>query len=382
MATEKIPLNVPESGREPQAADPGAAPVAVQANRRRASDRGGSILVIQTVVAISVVGTVLYFTKLVMVTLLVAILLAFILEPLVGFFQRIKIPREIGALLALLIFVACLTGVTYKFYSSAVSFAQDLPKYSGKIKAQVGRLREKAQRLQKTTENVIPKTKDDQQTVKVEQQTNWSDFITKSLGTVGEIVLTVSFIPFLVYFMLSWQEHVRAATVMLFKMENRNTAYVTLGRISAMVRSFINGNLMVGLFTSFVSVGIFWYLHLPYFYFLGFISGFLSLIPYLGVILAMVPPLIAGLGQLHSGGLLTIVFSVLGLHMFSINVLFPKFVGKRLQLNPLAVTIALLLWGWLWGAMGLILAVPITAGMKIVFDNVESLRAYGAWLGE
>ena len=104
--------------------------------------------------------------------------------------------------------------------------------------------------------------------------------------------------------------------------------------------------------------------------------------PYLGVVLAMVPPLIAGLGQLHSGGMLTIVFMVLGLHMFSVNVLFPKFVGKRLQLNPLAVTIALLLWGWLWGAMGLLLAIPITAGMKIIFDNVESLRAYGAWLGE
>ena len=57
-------------------------------------------------------------------------------------------------------------------------------------------------------------------------------------------------------------------------------------------------------------------------------------------------------------------------------------IGSRLQLNPLAVTISLLLWGWLWGAMGLLLAVPITATMKIIFDNVENLRPYGAWLGE
>jgi predicted PurR-regulated permease PerM len=68
--------------------------------------------------------------------------------------------------------------------------------------------------------------------------------------------------------------------------------------------------------------------------------------------------------------------------VFAINVMYPKMLGKRLQLNPLAVTIALLLWGWLWGATGLILAVPITAAMKIIFDNVDSLRAYGAWLGE
>ena len=52
------------------------------------------------------------------------------------------------------------------------------------------------------------------------------------------MVLTVSFVPFLVFFMLTWQEHARAATVMLFRLEHRNAAYVTLGRISAMIRSF------------------------------------------------------------------------------------------------------------------------------------------------
>ena len=192
----------------------------------------------------------------------------------------------------------------------------------------------------------------------------------------------ISFIPFLVYFMLSWQDHVRAATVMLFKMENRNTAYVTLGRISAMIHSFINGNLAVGIFTSIISLIVFGALHLPYFYFLGFISGFLSLIPYLGVVLALIPPVVAGIGVLHSGGMVAIIATVLGVHVFALNVLYPKLIGKRLQLNPLAVTVSLLIWGFLWGAPGLILAVPITGAMKIIFDNVESLRPYGAWLGE
>jgi predicted PurR-regulated permease PerM len=102
----------------------------------------------------------------------------------------------------------------------------------------------------------------------------------------------------------------------------------------------------------------------------------------LGVVLALVPPLAAGLGQIHSEQVLVIVFTVLGLHLFALNVLYPKIIGKRLQLNPLAVTLALLFWGWLWGAMGLILAVPITAALKIIFDHIEGLRSWGAWLGE
>jgi predicted PurR-regulated permease PerM len=74
--------------------------------------------------------------------------------------------------------------------------------------------------------------------------------------------------------------------------------------------------------------------------------------------------------------------AVLGLHMLALNVLYPKILGRRLQLNPLAVTMALLIWASLWGAIGLLLAIPITAAMKIIFDHVEPLKPYGVWLGE
>jgi len=127
---------------------------------------------------------------------------------------------------------------------------------------------------------------------------------------------------------------------------------------------------------------VFWVMGIPYFYFVGFISGFLSLVPYLGVLLAFVPPALAGLGVIHGSAFLLIGVTVLGLHLFALNVLYPKFLGSRLQLNPLAVTLALLFWGWIWGAMGLILAIPMTAAMKIVFDHIPNLRAFGAWLGE
>ena len=74
--------------------------------------------------------------------------------------------------------------------------------------------------------------------------------------------------------------------------------------------------------------------------------------------------------------------TVLGLHVISMNVLYPKILGKRLQLNPLLVTIALLIWGWIWGAMGLVLAVPIMGTIKIICDHVSSLRAIGDWMGD
>ena len=347
--------------------------------RRRATETAASILMGQTVVATAVVLLLCYVAKLVLVVLLVSVLIAFILAPLVNLLEMTRIPRPVGSFIAVVVLGALIYGGLYFGYNRVTGFVQDLPKYSSRIKHVVMRFREQAQKI----ETVLPgNASDDKQTVRVQQQTSWSDVITSNLGGVAEVLLMLSFIPFLVYFMLSWQDHVRAATVMLFKMENRNTAYVTLGRISAMIHSFINGNLAVGIFTSIISLIVFGALHLPYFYFLGFISGFLSLIPYLGVVLALIPPVVAGIGVLHSGGMIAIIATVLGVHVFALNVLYPKLIGKRLQLNPLAVTVSLLIWGFLWGAPGLILAVPITGAMKIIFDNVESLRPYGAWLGE
>ena len=149
-----------------------------------------------------------------------------------------------------------------------------------------------------------------------------------------------------------------------------------------MLRSFIAGNFVIGLFMSVCSMIVFGLLGLPYFYFLGFISGFLSLMPYLGILLAMLPPLAAGMGVLGETGLLIIAATVLGLHLLAMNVLYPKVLGKRLQLNPLVVTISLLVWGFIWGAMGLILAVPIMAAIKIICDHVTSLQPVGEWMGE
>jgi predicted PurR-regulated permease PerM len=169
---------------------------------------------------------------------------------------------------------------------------------------------------------------------------------------------------------------------MLFKMENRNTAYVTIGLMSSMIRSFLVGNLLVGLFVSVVSLIVFGLLGVPFFYFIGFISGFLSMVPYLGVVLALIPPVITGLGVLNFEKVIMLILSILVLHLFAMNVLYPKILGKRLQLNPLTVTIALLFWGWLWGAMGLLLAIPVTAAIKIVLDHVEGFEGYGQWMGE
>ena len=327
---------------------------------------------------VGIVGilTLCYFGESVLVVMLVSVLLAFILAPIVDLLTYLLLPRSLAAALAILLLLGALCGIVYFSYNQAATLVQDLPKYTGKVRDEVLRFRKQAE-----TFEVIP-PEHEKGVISVRPATDWTDTLTRGFGSASAAILAVSFIPFLVFFMLTWQQHVRSATVMLFPLENRHTAYVTLGLISAMVRSFMVGNLLIGLFVGAVSTIIFWMINLPFFYFAGFISGFLSLVPYMGALLALVPPIFVGLGHTGSEEVFIIIATVLGLHLIALNLLYPRFLGKRLQLNPLAVTMGLLVWGGLWGGMGLLLAIPITAAIRIIFAHVESLKPYGAWLGE
>ena len=345
---------------------------AVPASEAKAKARSWA----QNLVGTATLLAICYYAEAVLAAILVAALLAFILAPVVDLLVRFRLPRSLASAFAVLLLLFLLAGTVYYSYNQASSFLDDLPKYTHKIREDLSRFRKRAESLE------VLNSPPEKGVVNVRPATDWADVLTRGFGSASQAIFAASFIPFLVYFMLSWQEHVHSATVMLFPMRSRHTAYVTLGLISSMIRSFVVGSVLIALFMGAASTAAFGALHLPFFYFVGFLSGFLSMVPYLGALLAIAPPMIVGLGHFSSQDTFYIIVTVIGLRVISMNILYPKFLGNRVRLNPLAVTIGLLVWGWLWGAIGLLLAVPITAAIKIVFDNVESLKPYGAWLGE
>jgi predicted PurR-regulated permease PerM len=208
-------------------------------------------------------------------------------------------------------------------------------------------------------------------------------FLYARLGSLYQILLMASFVPFLVYFMLSWRDHAHRSFLQFFEGEDRAVAARSLERIAEMVRGFVVGNFALGLLLATFSSLIFWKLGLPYPLLTGPLSGFFSLVPYVGLPLALAPPLLVSLMVFQGiSSYLLLGAIVMLLHILALNLLYPKFVGSRVHLNPLVVTVALMFWGFLWDAAGLILAIPLTAGIKAVCDNVVSLRQYGKFLGD
>src|SRR6185437_6556984 len=165
------------------------------------------------------------------------------------------------------------------------------------------------------------------------------------LSSFYNVVLMASFVPFLVYFLLSWRDHLRSRFLLLFPGEDRAAASHAWHGVGEMVRAYVIGNFLLGLLLSLASAILFASVKLPYWLVVAPLSGFLSLVPYVGLPLAMLPPMFAALPMQAKPSLyLFLAASVCLLHLFALNLLYPKFVGARVHLNPLAVTVALMFW--------------------------------------
>ena len=350
----------------------------------QASIKAGTMAQI-VVACIATIG-LLYLLKLVLLTTLISVLIAYVLEPPVKWLTQAHLPRWAAALIVVTLVLFVVGGASYFSYNSASAFIEQLPQYSETFRQTVGKISARASKLEKQASSAMAPPKNANQPkpvpVVLEQPEGITRLLTENSSTILDVLMAVGFIPFIVYFMLLQKDHFHVATVRFFPKEHRLVAHKTVGSISSMVRTYIVANVTLGAVNSIILLVVFWILGLKYFYFIGAISGFVSLIPYLGVFLALLPPLAAGLGVLGKVGLITILLTVVGLHLVIMNVAYPKFVGQRLQLNALVVSISLLFWAWIWGAAGLILAIPVLGAMKIICDHIEPLQALGDWLGE
>jgi predicted PurR-regulated permease PerM len=336
----------------------------------------------QRIIAIGIVCAFLYWASSIVITLLLAVLLAYFLDPVVKGFERVRLPRALGALLALLAVTSLLSGLGYLVVDRADQFLADWPRYSAVLRRASTAVDRKLTVVEKQVEAIAPEEEKGRAPVRIAESQPVRELLFRGVGSLYSILLVATFLPFLVFFMLAAKRRIWQATMNLFPAENRSRVQEALDQVSAMLRSYVAGNALVALILMLTSWAFFLGIHLEYPFLAGCVSGLLNLVPYVGALLAWLPPFLIGMAQWKTIGPYLGIASMLSFfHIIGLNVLMPAIVGRRVHLSALAVTIALLFWGWLWGAIGLILAIPITATIKVICDHVEGWEAIGRWLG-
>jgi predicted PurR-regulated permease PerM len=331
------------------------------------------------VVAAAIILLFFYYAAGVVITLLLSILLAYFLDPAVEFLERMSVPRTLGAMVMVLILISVLAAVGYGLWTRTSDFAADWPRYGTVLRQAAGAVEGKIRGIEGQVSQIAP-----EQGVASPlpaQPDIVRTLIVRGIGSLYALFLEVTFMPFLVFFMLAEKQQVWHGTLQLFPVSRRTQVKETLEDLRDVLRDYLAGMTLVTLMVMAASSLFFWILGMDFPILTGIASGILNMVPYIGAVMAWLPPFVIALAKWKTFGQFALIAATLTtIHVLAINLVAPQLVGRRVRLNAVAITIALLFWGWVWGGMGLVLAIPITAALRVICDHTESWKPIGRWL--
>jgi predicted PurR-regulated permease PerM len=325
------------------------------------------------VIAAAIILLFCYYAQGVVITLLLSILVAYFLDPAVEFLERWRLPRTVGAMVMVLILIAVLVAVGYGLGERTADFAANWPKYGSMLRQVASTVEGKINGLEADAAQHATQLAPEPGVVRT--------LLLRGIGSLYALFLEITFVPFLVFFMLAGKREVWHGTLQLFPVGKRTTVKETLEDLREVLRDYLAGMSMVTLTVIAASSLFFWLMDMDYPILTGIASGLLNMVPYIGVVMAWLPAFIIALAKWKTIGSFVLIAGVLtGIHVLALNLVAPQLVGRRVRLNAVAITISLLFWGWVWGGMGLLLAIPITASLRVICDHTDSWRPIGRWL--
>ena len=322
-------------------------------------------------IVVFITGVVLRLAKPVLLPLFLAIFLSFILYPVLDFSSnRLKIPKVISIFLILIVtfFVIYLLGVL--FYSSGKAFASEFPNYGQKISSILGSLQEKLK--------LAPYRWDPLEWVGQLDINKISSFLFASLGTFFSFISNLFLILIFLIFILIGRGNTKPKIQNSFSKKRAAKIIKVIQNIDSQIQKYFAIKTVVSLVTGLLVTIVLLLFGLDFAIVFGFLTFLLNYIPTIGSIFATAFPVIIAVFQFESLWPALWILLILTLIQQSMgNFIEPKFMGEGLGLSPLVVLFSLFFWGWLWGILGMILAVPLAAMVKIVCSNIPSLKFVG-----
>jgi predicted PurR-regulated permease PerM len=209
---------------------------------------------------------------------------------------------------------------------------------------------------------------------------NIMQFIGASGSILGDLVL----IPIYMFFFLFYRSFFQSFLLKVFSNDNKNTSVkMIIQKLYKVQKSYLSGLFTVmGIVGVLNSIGLL-ILGIENAFFYGFLASLLLLIPYIGIIIGSLIPAVIALVTKDSAWYAVGVIALFGFIQFlEGNFITPKITGSKVSINALVAIVSIIAFSMLWGTSGMILALPIVASLKILFDNIAGLEPYGFILGE
>jgi predicted PurR-regulated permease PerM len=331
----------------------------------------------------------LYLARSIIIPVVLAVLLTFILSPLVIALQRRGLGRFFSMLVVVVLTFSLLAGLIFAFLFELRGLGADLPKHKKEIIAKIEQLQEagNASWLDDVTATVNDihdrlYGASDQNAVPVKLETSHLPILQSVAGSALELLVTAGFIIVLVAFMLVQREDLRKRVIRLWAKGSLTSMTKAIDDATQRISRFLLLQLLVNIgFGICIGIGLV-FLGVPYTLLWGFMGALLRYIPYIGSWLAALLAVLFSLGVLPGWTqpiLVLILYTVLEL-TFS-NVIEPALYGHTIGVSEVALLIGAAFWTWLWGPIGLVLSTPMMACLVVIGRYVPEMEFFRILLG-
>lgn len=316
--------------------------------------------------------------------------LVFLLEPMVRVFQRMRIPRILAVFLAFLVVIALILAVVALIRPTIRAQAEELGKQLPDLYLSgIDWAREAGAKLGVNVDEILSQQAiEDWLNDPANQETVQNLLLGFGAGAgqvirgVTEAIAVLVLAPVLAFYILIDLERFKANSLGITPPRHREETAFVAGEVSTAMGSFVRGQLLVSVIVGIASSLGMWLIDLPFWLIIGILAGFLNLIPFLGPV---VGGALAALVALLNGDLSQAIWAVLifvGIQQVDNHVITPLVQRARVNLSPLVIILALIIGGSVAGLLGVLVAVPMTAAIRIIVGHLWRTRVLGETWGE
>lgn len=306
----------------------------------------------------------------------IAALFALLLAKPVRWLNRHGIPIGLAAGLIVLGSVGVFASGVYVLATPAASWVGRAPQTIAVAQVRIRKLMRPFTKLKQTAEKVeaITQSGPQQAEVTVANQDLMSRLSGTTMGFLGGFVTVV----FLTYFLLAEGDRFREKVGEFMHRRHHSEVQDAMRDMQAQMSTYLFTATVINTCVGLLTFGVLTLIGMPNPALWGVLAGILNFIPYLGAIATMI---IIGLAGIVSFDTTTQPLLAVGaffvINLIEANIVTPMMMGRRLPLNPVAIFLGFLFWGWVWGIPGAVLAVPLTVMIQVIAARVPSLQTLG-----
>ena len=322
-----------------------------------------------------------YISSPVLIPLTLAVLITMLLAPVMSIFDRLRVPRPLGAAIVMAIVVGALAAGAYGLSGPARDWLQKLPENGTKINSMLRSIKQPFAQIQKATEQLASTAVGGKPSTPQRVQVAAPGLTERVVGGGAQVAATISVIFVLVYFLLSAGDtFLRKLVSVIPTLRDKRRTVEIIRSIESDISFYLVMMLLINAGLGLGVAAITAFLGIPDPLLWGTLTVVLSFAPYIGELAIALMLFVVSMVTFDTLGQALIAPVSYALLMSSVHLAVPFIVRKRLLLNPVAIFVGIIFLGWIWGIPGALLAVPLLASFKTICERVGPLNPIAAFL--